>query len=115
MSLMVLETAELTSKVWCIRIQGELDSSNLEKLKAAFDFTPTLRGAYTFGIWHNDTDASAETYLRTAAGDPTFAGVAGFASGTFHWLQQHTAHSVTLTADKAARAAKPAMIVRRIV
>jgi len=37
MSLMVLETVELTSKVWCVRIQGELDSSNLEKLKAAFD------------------------------------------------------------------------------
>jgi anti-sigma B factor antagonist len=37
MSLMVLETAELTPKVWCIRIQGELDSSNLERLKAAFD------------------------------------------------------------------------------
>jgi anti-anti-sigma factor len=37
MTLMVLETAELTPKVWCIRIQGELDSSNLERLKAAFD------------------------------------------------------------------------------
>ena len=37
MSLMVLETAELTSKIWCIRIQGELDSATLERLKAAFD------------------------------------------------------------------------------
>jgi anti-anti-sigma factor len=34
---MLLETTELTPKVWCIRIQGELDSSNLDRLKAAFD------------------------------------------------------------------------------
>jgi len=33
----LLETTELTPQVWCIRIQGELDSSNLDRLKAAFD------------------------------------------------------------------------------
>ena len=37
MTLMLLETAELTPKIWCIRIQGEVDSSNLDRLKAAFD------------------------------------------------------------------------------
>ena len=37
MSLMTLETAELTPKVWTIRIHGEVDSSNLDRLKAAFD------------------------------------------------------------------------------
>lgn len=37
MSLMTLETAELAPKIWTIRIHGEVDSSNLEKLKAAFD------------------------------------------------------------------------------
>src|SRR5574341_798792 len=37
MTMMLLETAELTPRVWCIRIQGELDSSNLDRLKAAFD------------------------------------------------------------------------------
>jgi len=37
MALMTLETAELTPKVWCIRIHGEVDSSNLDRLKAAFD------------------------------------------------------------------------------
>ena len=37
MSLMTLETAELAPKIWAIRIHGEVDSSNLEKLKAAFD------------------------------------------------------------------------------
>ena len=37
MSLMTLETAELAPKIWTIRIHGEVDSSNLERLKAAFD------------------------------------------------------------------------------
>ena len=37
MTVMVLETAELTPTVWTIRIQGELDSSNLDRLKTAFD------------------------------------------------------------------------------
>lgn len=37
MAMMSLETAELTPKVWCIRIHGELDSSNLDRLKTAFD------------------------------------------------------------------------------
>lgn len=37
MSLMTLELAELTPRIWCIRIQGEMDSSNLDRLKEAFD------------------------------------------------------------------------------
>ena len=69
------------------------------KLKAAFDFTPALRGAYTFGLWHNDTAASAETYLRTASGEPTLGGIAGFASGTYDLNQQHSAHSLSLRSN----------------
>jgi anti-anti-sigma factor len=37
MPLMSLEAAELTPQAWCIRIRGEVDSSNLERLKTAFD------------------------------------------------------------------------------
>jgi anti-sigma B factor antagonist len=37
MALLAIETAELTPEVWCIRIRGEMDSSNLDKVKAAFD------------------------------------------------------------------------------
>jgi len=37
MALMTLETTELTPQIWCIRIRGELDSSNLQRLKEAFD------------------------------------------------------------------------------
>lgn len=69
------------------------------KLKAAYDFTPTLRAAYTVGIWRNDADARAETYLRNAAGQPTFAGLAGFASGTYDLLQEHSSHSLSLRSD----------------
>lgn len=37
MPLMALETAELSPQAWCVRIRGEVDSSNLDRLKAAFD------------------------------------------------------------------------------
>src|SRR5687768_1802642 len=37
MPLMSIETVELTPKIWSIRIRGEMDSSNLDKVKAAFD------------------------------------------------------------------------------
>lgn len=37
MAAMILETSELTPQIWCIRIRGELDSSNLGRLKEAFD------------------------------------------------------------------------------
>src|SRR5262249_2791819 len=42
---------------------------------------------------------SAETYLRDASGAPTFAALAGFASGTSFQLQQHWSHSVGLKFD----------------
>lgn len=37
MASLTLETTELTPQIWCIRIGGELDSSNLGRLKEAFD------------------------------------------------------------------------------
>jgi anti-sigma B factor antagonist len=37
MALLLVETVELTPRIWCIRIKGEMDSSNLDKVKAAFD------------------------------------------------------------------------------
>ncbi len=69
------------------------------KLKLAFDLSPALRAAYTLGAWRNDADARAETYLRNAAGQPTFAGLAGFAAGTYALLQEHSSHSLSLRSD----------------
>ena len=69
------------------------------KLKLAYDLTPILRAAYTFGYWKNDADSSVDTYLRDTAGHPTFAGQAGFASGYYRLLQEHSSHSLSLRTD----------------
>ncbi len=69
------------------------------KLKLAYDLTPTLRAIYTLGAWRNEADGTAETYLRNTAGQPTFAGLAGFATGTSSTLQEHSSHSLSLRSD----------------
>jgi iron complex outermembrane receptor protein len=70
------------------------------KIKAAYDFTPAIRAAYTFGFWKNDADAAVDTYSQTvASGQPTFAGQSGFASGNYNLLEQHTSHSLSLRTD----------------
>jgi len=38
------------------------------KAKLSYDFTPTLRAAYTFGGWRNDAQGHAASYLRDAGG-----------------------------------------------
>lgn len=65
------------------------------KLKAAYDFGPSARLIYTLGLWRNDGSASVESYLRDAAGQPTFAGVSGFANGAYLLRQQHSSHSLS--------------------
>ncbi len=39
------------------------------KWKLAYDFTPTIRLAYTLGMWQNNASAIAQSYLRDAAGN----------------------------------------------
>jgi iron complex outermembrane receptor protein len=65
------------------------------KVKVAYDLTPSLRAAYTFGYWKNDGNAGVDTYLNNASG-PTYAGQAGFASGYYNILQEHSAQSLSL-------------------
>ena len=72
------------------------------KLKAAYDITPVLRAAYTFGFWKNDADAGVDPFIDRS-GAPTFAGQAGFASGFYALLQQHTSHSLSLRTDVQRR------------
>ncbi len=69
------------------------------KVKLAYDFTPTLRASYTFGAWRNEAHSDVQSYLTNAAGAPTFAGLAGFASGYYNLIQDHSAHSATLRSD----------------
>jgi iron complex outermembrane receptor protein len=66
--------------------------------RITYDITPTLRAAYTLGLWQNDADAGSESYL-SRGGTPTFAGQGGFASGTYGLLQQHTSQSLSLRSD----------------
>lgn len=63
--------------------------------KLAYDISPTLRAAYTFGYWKNDGNAGVDTYVNKGA-DQSYAGVAGFATGTYNLLQQHSSHSLSL-------------------
>lgn len=39
-----------------------------------YDVTPDITLAYTFGLFANDDDATAKSYLRTAAGAPAYSG-----------------------------------------
>jgi iron complex outermembrane receptor protein len=68
------------------------------KVKVAYDLTPALRASYTLGLWRNDADAGVETYLARA-GQPTYGGLAGFASGNYALDERHSAHIVSLKSD----------------
>ncbi|MBP6570993.1 MAG: TonB-dependent receptor [Gemmatimonadales bacterium] len=73
------------------------------KVKLAYDLTPTLRAAYTFGIWNNSSESGVESYLRTAAGAATYAGQSGFATGSNRLSAWHTSHSLAVrTASRGA-------------
>ena len=69
------------------------------KVKLAYDLTPALSAAYTLGLWRNRADSDVETYLRDSSGNPTFRGLAGFASGYYTLEQDHSSHSLSLKSD----------------
>ena len=68
------------------------------KVKLAYDLSPTVRAAYTLGFWQNDADAGVDSYTQRA-GEPTYAGLSGFASGTYDLLQQHYSHALSVRSD----------------
>lgn len=68
------------------------------KAKVAYDISPTVRAAYTYGFWQNDGSAGVDPYLRRT-GEPTYAGQAGFASGNYALLQRHAAQSFSIRSD----------------
>jgi iron complex outermembrane receptor protein len=71
------------------------------KLKLAYDLTSALRLTYSGGVWGNRTDAGVETYLTSAAGDPTYAGQPGFTRG-YAQRETHTMHSLSLRTGPAS-------------
>src|SRR3989344_1595297 len=44
------------------------------KAKIAYDFSPTVRAAYTFGWWHNESEGLPASYLRDANGNAVYGG-----------------------------------------
>lgn len=67
--------------------------------KAAYDIAPGVKVAYTYSLWQNDAAAATDSYLQRT-GAPTYAGLAGFASGTYDLLQRHSAQSMSLRTDR---------------
>jgi iron complex outermembrane receptor protein len=53
------------------------------KGKLAYDFSPTLRATYTFGVWRNDSEGRPSTYLRDAAGQPVYSGTVNIDGRSF--------------------------------
>jgi iron complex outermembrane receptor protein len=74
------------------------------KIKLAFDVTPTVLAAYTFGYWRNDASAGVDPYITsTDQHRPTFAGQSGFASGYYDLIQKHSAQILSLRSDTKER------------
>jgi iron complex outermembrane receptor protein len=74
------------------------------KGKAALDITPWLTATYVTGLWSNNQDSNVQTYLRDAAGNPTFGGSgavggAAFASNYYNLDQLNLANALTLKTD----------------
>lgn len=44
------------------------------KWKWAYDITPTIKIAYTLGMWRNNASSRTQSYLRDAAGNPVQSG-----------------------------------------
>jgi len=76
--------------------------------RATFDLTPGLTAAYTFGLFHNDDDATSNSYLRDGSGAPVYAGqvnIGGraytlannaFSSGVYHMDELELAQGLSL-------------------
>jgi iron complex outermembrane receptor protein len=83
-----------------IRVLGsggiEQQAQDNIKLKAAFDVSPALRLRYVGGLFRNDTDSTAETYLSaTGGGTPVYTGA--FSSGVYRYDQRHWSHALSAT------------------
>jgi iron complex outermembrane receptor protein len=67
-------------------------------LKTTFDITPLVRASYRAGFWKNDADAGVQPYTMRE-GEPTYAGLSGFASGSYALAQQHSSQSLSIRSD----------------
>ena len=78
------------------------------KLKFAYDFTPTLRGLYTIGLFQQDDNATVQSYITDAAGNPVYSGnlnifgynynipASSFSNNYYHLKEDLVAQSLVL-------------------
>lgn len=77
------------------------------KIKLAYDLTPTLRASYTLGLWRNDVNRAADTYLRNAAGGRVFSGQVNIDGSAYtvptlapsRARLEHIAHGLTIKSN----------------
>lgn len=84
------------------------------KFKLAYDFSPQWRATYTIGLFENNTKATAQSYLTSAAGTPVYSGsvnIAGtnvpasslaasaFSSNVYNFYEQHVMQSFALKSN----------------
>jgi iron complex outermembrane receptor protein len=82
------------------------------KLKVVLDISSGVRLSYVAGLFLNDTDAGAETYLRNAAtGLPVYAGTlniggqkytvpaGAFSAGVYRYRERHWSHVLALNGN----------------
>ncbi|WP_024506900.1 TonB-dependent receptor [Bradyrhizobium sp. ARR65] len=69
-------------------------------VRLAYDFTSTVQGTYSLGVWNNVQTSNPQSYLTsTATGLPTFAGLSAFASNKYTWEETHLSNAVSLKSD----------------
>ncbi len=96
--------ADLNRLAMPIRVLGanaiEHQRQDQFKLHAALDLTPAVRLSYVGGLFLNTTDASAETYLSSAAtGAPVYT--TAFSGGVYHYEERHWSHALSATGTGA--------------
>lgn len=69
------------------------------KGKFAWDVTPLVKATFITGFWSNEANSQVQTYLRNAAGMPTYGGVVGFASNYYTLSQKHLANALSIKSD----------------
>ncbi|MDI1362798.1 TonB-dependent receptor [Methylotenera sp.] len=50
------------------------------KFKVAYDITPTIKAAYTLGVWNLDSKTEVKSYVKDAAGNAVYNGQVNFNS-----------------------------------
>lgn len=101
-----------------IRVVGaagiEQQRQDFLKLKLALDLPADIRLSYVVGLFLNDTEATAQSYITNTAGTPIFAGnlaiggfnysvpASSFANNVYLVRQRHWSHALSATGSTGA-------------